>query len=432
VTGKRRAGPPRKSDARAGTTPGSGTSAFPVATRKTRRELRAERKRQQRRRIGAAGIAGIVVAALIAAAAITFGVQKAGSHDKKQPLGQTTLLLSVAAPDRSAAETVLLAHDSKAHAGVELLIPARLLTQVCGFGNQPLGRVLALPGGEQLSRGAVSDALGGVKVDGSWVLTTGQLSTLINEVGGITVDVDTDVIEKKPDGSRVLLIQRGPQQHLTGTNAVAFATYSVGNQDAAANLVRLQSVLDGLLAALPRSESAVKRLVTSVGGGATSTLGAARLAALLTGLAADKRANNVLPADLPVVKIDAGGPPAYRADDAQVHSFVQANLAASLPPGAGAVRKRVFVQNGVGTPGLVGTACSRLVHAGYVFAGSGNAVNFGFKTSKVLVFSNTVAAATLGNDVAHALRLPETDVAVSPQGQNVADVVVILGKDYKP
>jgi hypothetical protein len=103
-----------------------------------------------------------------------------------------------------------------------------------------------------------------------------------------------------------------------------------------------------------------------------------------------------------------------------------------LPASARGERKRVFVQNGVGTPGLVITACNKLVDAGYAFAGSGNASDFNHATSKVLVFDRSVASAELGNAVARSLRLPTSDVAVSTQGQNVADVLVILGKDYKP
>jgi len=72
-----------------------------------------------------------------------------------------------------------------------------------------------------------------------------------------------------------------------------------------------------------------------------------------------------------------------------------------------------------------------LVGAGYTVVGSGNASTFDFNESKVLVFDSSVASAELGNRVAATLRLPSGDVAVSDQGQNVADVIVILGKDFR-
>ena len=403
-----------------------------IGASKTRRELRAERRRQKRRRLGAVGIAGVVVAALAIAAAVGFGVHQATSGGHAKPLGQTTLLLSVTGADGTATETALLAHDDRTQRGVELLIPARLLTEVCGFGNQQLGQILTLPNGQSLSRTTVSNLLGGVTVDGSWVLSPAQLTKLVNDVDGVTVDVDTDVIQQRPDGSRVLVVPKGKQQ-LNGATAATYATYRRAGEDALANLVRLQNVLDGIEAALPRSTSAVARIVQSLGSGATSSLGASRLADLLVGLAADSRQDNFLATALPVIKIDSGSTqPSYRVDAEQTASFVNTNLAASLPASARTARKRVFIQNGVGTPGLAVSACDKLVKAGFAFAGSGNAPTFGYTTSNVLVFDHSIATAELGNSVARALNLPVSDVKVSNTGQNVADVLVILGKDYKP
>lgn len=425
MTGKRRLGDDPSPSSR-----GPSRPPVVVAARKTRREMRAERRRQHRRRLGVVGIAGVVVAVLVAIAAITFGVKQATSGgDHKRVLGQTTVLVSVTGSNGAALESVLLAHDSRSDKGVELLLPSRALTEVCGFGNQQLGGILALPDGQRLSRVAVSDLLGGVTVDASWVLSTAQLARLIDEVGGVTVDVDTNVVQRRSNGGRVLLVRKGPQQHLTGSRAVAFATYVAHGEDATANLVRLQGVVDGLLAALPSSSSRVAHLVASLGTGGASTLGAQRLADVLVGLKSD----DVFPTVLPTVKIDAGrGRPTYRVDPAQTKTFVTSNLAASLPASARVQRKRVFVENGVGTPGLVSSACTKLVDAGYAFAGSGNADRFGFPRSKVLVFDHSVASAELGNAIARVLRLSENDVEVSDQGANVADAIVILGKDYKP
>jgi hypothetical protein len=308
-------------------------------------------------------------------------------------------------------------------------MPSRVITDVCGFGTLQFGDILKLPAGFRLAQRATSDLLGGVIVDGTWAVTTTQLQRLVDAVGGVTVDVDTDVIQRGPGGASVVVVQKGNGQHLYGARAVAFATYVGAGEDASAVLARFQTVLDGVLAQLPASHDAITGVVNKVG--ATSTLGAQRLAQVLTSLRSDVRSNNVLPTDLPTVKIDAGGSPAYRVDTAGTTRLVSSNLGDSWPESARHPRLRVFVQNGVGTPGLVDVACSRLTGAGFAFAGSGNAPHFGFPTSKVLVFDESVAAARNGDRVASALRLPTSDVEVSSQGQNVADVVVILGKDFK-
>jgi hypothetical protein len=403
---------------------------FPVARPPSRRELRAQRRKQRRRRFGVAGIAGMVAAALVVAAAIGFGVHQATKHSAAPKRTQTTLLFSVVASDGTAVESALLAHDPHTHSGVQLFLPSRVISEVCGFGSQQLGRIMALPDGERLSRAAVSGLLDGVTVDGSWSLTTAQLTKLVDALGGVTVNVDTNVI-KTIRNRRVLLVQRG-SQHLTGSQAVTYATYIASGEDSTGDLARLQQVLDGILAALPTSTARVAQVVGALGAHATSTIGATRLATFLTGLASDVKANNVLPSVLPVVKIDSGGPPAFRVDGASTKTLVSTNLAQSWPTAARGSQPRVLIQNGVGRPGLDGSACTRLVDAGFRVVGSGNASTFGFRTSKVLVFSSSIAAAQLGARVARALHVSDNDVAVSDQSQSVADVIVILGKDYRP
>lgn len=447
MTGKRRAGrdpkqsspaspPPEATASRsaAPTQPSRPPSAGPfVVTRTpTRREARMQRRKQRRRKLGTASIAGILAAAAIVAVGVGFGVHKATSHHATVKRTQTTLLFSLVATDGSSAGSVLLAHDAATHQGVELLLPSRTLSEVCGFGSQQLGRVLALPDGQRLSTQAVSNMLGGVTVDGSWRLTGAELARLVDIVGGLTVNVDTNVI-KTVGGRRVLYLQKGSGQHLTGSQAVLYATYIAGGEDSSGNLPRLQTVLDALINKLPPNPAAAGKLIASVAPDAASTLGPQRLGSLLTGIAADDKSasGGVLPIVLPVQKIDSGGVPVFRVDDDKTHAFVLTNLNESLPASARAPRKRILLQNGVGTPGLVGPACQRLVAAGFTIVGSGNANSFDFNQSKVLVFDNSVAAAELGNKVAQTLRLSTNDVAVSNEGQNVADVIVILGKDFR-
>lgn len=438
MTGKRRRGRDPLPGARPpvptrGAPPPPAGPTFVVAPRKSRRALRAERRRQQRRRIGAAGIAGIVVAAIAIGVGVGFGVHNATTGDSNSGRTQQTLLMSVVGADGVALENALLATHgpSDSAQAVEVLVPSRVITDVCGFGTLQFGAILKLPGGARVAQRAASDLLGGVTVDGTWVLTTTQLAQLVDSVGGVTVDVDTDVIQRGAGGARVLVVPKGSGQRLNGSRAVAFATYVAPGEDASGVLARFQSVLDGVLTQLPSSSTAAATTLSRLGRGAASTLGVQRLARILTSVAADVRANNALPTDLPTVKIDSGGSPSYRVDTQATTRLVSSNLGDSWPEAARHPRVRVFVQNGVGTPGLVDAACSRLTARGFAFAGSGNASQFGFTTSKVLVFDSTVAAAQVGNRVAAALRLPASDVEVSSQGQNVADVVVILGKDFK-
>jgi hypothetical protein len=66
-----------------------------------------------------------------------------------------------------------------------------------------------------------------------------------------------------------------------------------------------------------------------------------------------------------------------------------------------------------------------------VFVGSRNAPTFGYAKTQVLVKDATTEGAALGARVAKALGVPASSVAASDQIGMIADVVVIVGKDFK-
>jgi LytR cell envelope-related transcriptional attenuator len=405
-----------------------------IQPRLSRREERKLRKRRQRRKMGLAGGIGTAVIGLIIAVTVVVGVHHVVTHKSGNTRTQITVLMQLQASNGDAAGSVLLAADPSSNKGLEVLIPGKLITDVCGYGSQNFGDVLALPGGEAASRSALSGVLEGVTVDGSWVLSESVLSRLIDSVGGVTVDVDTDVIASTPGGGREVVVAAGAGQHLSGAQAVTYATYSTAREGAAAQLERLQSVVDATVQALPRSLAGIEALIRPLGSSAQSTLGSEKLAAMLFKLAADDRSEaNVLPTDLPVTPIDAGGAsPSYRPDTSStgIPPLVSNWLAGSLPKNANTQHASVLLLNGLGTPGLVGSACPRLNSAGFTYAGSGNTPSFSEGRSQVEIFSD--ADVDQGYQLAKALGLPSSDVRRSVINQDVATFVVILGRDYRP
>jgi anionic cell wall polymer biosynthesis LytR-Cps2A-Psr (LCP) family protein len=372
--------------------------------------------------------------ALVIIAAIAFGVHKAVTNTHHTvTLPQQTVLLQIQGPDKTALGSVLLAHNPNNGQGVEVLVPSQLITDVCGVGQVTLGQTLASPNGGEVSRQAVSAALGGIDVKGSWVLSTTMLAKLVDAVGGVTVNVDTDVISHNANGTATIDIPSG-SQHLTGAQAVEYATYRTSaTEDAASQLVRLQEVVDALVRALPTTTKGVTDALGQVGTGGASTLGAGPLSKLLIGLAADdRRTGGVLPIDLPTTLIDTGGSPSYRVDTGKTADLVRNQLQLSLPPATKVKPVTVELRNGVGSPGLVATACPRLAAAKLVYAGQGNASSFDVAKSEVQINSNSATDRAQGASVARALRLPASDVTVAGLGQDQADVVVVLGRDYRP
>jgi hypothetical protein len=74
---------------------------------------------------------------------------------------------------------------------------------------------------------------------------------------------------------------------------------------------------------------------------------------------------------------------------------------------------------------------AKLVKAGLVFVGSSNASRFGVATTLVLVNDASTEAVALGQRVAKALGVPATAVQTTRSPTSVADVVVVVGADYK-
>ena len=442
MTGKRRKGrdprpvpPPPQPAAPPQPNAPAAPPASPLVSQRplTRRQLRMER-RKRRQRVGVMGIAGLVVVAIVIVAAVAFGVHKAvSSGNHSAPQTQETVLLQIQGADRTALGTALLAHGPSSGNGVELLVPSQLITDVCGVGQVTFGQTLAAPNGAAVSRQAVSAALGGVIVDGSWVMSEGAFADLINAVGGVTVDVDVNVIAHDSNGTSKIVLQPG-SQHLNGAQAVEFATYQAStNESAAAQLSRLQLVVDAMVRALPRTTAQTETLLHNLGPAAASTLGVPRLAALLVGLADDSRqTGGVLASDLPTNLVDSGGPPTYTVDTEQTAQLVESAFKASLPPVSKGEKISVELRNGVGTPGLDATACPKLAKAGLVYAGQGNAGSFSNQPSEVQINSDSPADIAQGRTVAKALGLPASDVVEAQFGQDTADVIVILGRDYRP
>jgi hypothetical protein len=88
---------------------------------------------------------------------------------------------------------------------------------------------------------------------------------------------------------------------------------------------------------------------------------------------------------------------------------------------------RVILYNGVGTPGIAGDAAEELIRAGLRVVDTKNADNFKYAQTLVIVQRGEISQ---GTEIAKLLRVGQ--VKSQPADQNIADVIVIVGKDYKP
>jgi hypothetical protein len=88
---------------------------------------------------------------------------------------------------------------------------------------------------------------------------------------------------------------------------------------------------------------------------------------------------------------------------------------------------RVILYNGAGVPGIAGEAAQQLIKAGLRVVDTKNADNFNYTQTLVIVQRGDIQQ---GKDIAKILGVGK--VTSQPADQSIADVIVIVGRDYKP
>jgi hypothetical protein len=134
---------------------------------------------------------------------------------------------------------------------------------------------------------------------------------------------------------------------------------------------------------------------------------------------------NVWIVPLPVKAVAVGDQSYFEPQRPQIADLllqwwgVQASQQVSTP--------RVIVYNGVGTPGIAGIAAQQLIRAGLKVVDSGNADNFSHATTLILLYHGTQVDA---QRVRTALGIGQ--IVVQSASEQVTDMIVIIGADYKP
>jgi hypothetical protein len=397
-----------------------------------RRAAREEKRQQQRKRALVGAAAAVVIGLIVWA--VGGGGSSAHHGAQVGPDGrtQTTVLLQLKGTLGEAVDSALLAHDTAEKSGAVVLVPSAVIAQVPGFGPMPFGQALTL-NQPNATRATLSDLMG-VSVDASWVLTQKGMAALVDKVGGVTVTVDRDVTKPGPNGTTTIVVAAGDQK-LNGAAAVAYASFLASGETEQLRLARFDAVLSAVLAQLPKQPAEIGALITGLGTGSTSSVATTRLADVLAGLAADTAANSTYDTVLPVTRLDTGDDQnAFSLDTAKTQALVQQQFAQSIPLSRKGTGNRVMIENQVGTPGIGETTRAKLVNAGFVYLPGQNAPGMPNATapSVVLISGTSAADIAKGNAVAKALGLPTSDVRVSQQSVRVADVIVLLGADYKP
>jgi hypothetical protein len=147
--------------------------------------------------------------------------------------------------------------------------------------------------------------------------------------------------------------------------------------------------------------------------------------AALTKYMASVKTKDVWIAPLPVKPVAVGDQRYFEPQRDQVADLllqwwgVQASARKATP--------RVIVYNGVGTPGLAGVASQQLIRAGLRVVDSGNADKFDYLATVIYLYHGTQADAEAVRSTLGVGR-----ILVQSAPQDLADMIIIIGADYRP
>jgi hypothetical protein len=376
------------------------------------------------RRLVLAGVGGLVVTLLLAAVVVLLlpnGAAPPASAGEASPTpGQTATLVVLGDSGRPALGAALLGVGTPDSL---LTLPMHLVTAVPGEGTEPLGRALS---GDDLRAGeaAVEDMLG-IKVDTGIKMSPAAYTSLIDKVGGVTVDVDA-LVRTGHD----ILATPGPHQRLQGAAASAYAGMLGGAEPETARLARFSKVLVALLDKLPGTAGANVRLLGQLGDGVATDSSFNGPAQVFASAGSAVRDGSLWEGTLPTRPL-GHGEYEYGVDTSGAASTVSQHFAAALDP-ADPGAPSVYVVDGVGgSSDTVLAMRERLRAEGLSYVGFRSATQLGQRTSRVLIPDGSSSSVSAGQRVARALSLPQSSVAVDSLGQGLADVMVLAGTDWR-
>ncbi|WP_406325959.1 LCP family protein [Streptomyces sp. NBC_01617] len=388
-------------------------------------ESRSERREEARRRGRNRMVALIVVVALVVVGGIGYlwsagKIPGLGGSEKENtattgPQKRDVIVVHLHNTKKGGTSTALLVDNVTTKQGTTVLLPNSLAVSDDEGNTTTLGKSVD-DDGSNGTRESI-DTLLGTDISGTWRLDTPYLENLVDLVGNIEVDTDTDVPDTKKGASP--LVKKGASQTLSGRMAVAYATYRGPGEAETKQLMRFGQVMRGVLRKISDDPKAATVTVQTLAQILDPSLPERDLGASLAKLAEHAKIGDYKTALLPVQ-------PDGTLTDAATESVVKDILGGTVKAPDQDAAVRVGVKNGTGDEDGTESARIRLVNGGYAFVGSGNTDT---AVSSEVVYK-AAADKEKATQVAKTLGLPTSAVKQGKPAAN-ADVSVVLGQDYK-
>ncbi|APS21664.1 MULTISPECIES: LCP family protein [Streptomyces] len=388
-------------------------------------ESRSERREEARRKGRNRMVALIVVAVLV----VVGGVGYLWSADMIPGLSGTDEKKAVAAgaqqrdmivvhlhdTKKGGTSTALLVDNTTTKQGTTVLLPNSLAVAGDDGTTTTLGKSVE-DDGRTGTREAI-DTLLGTRITGTWRLDTPYLENLVELVGNIEVDTDTEVPAAKKGESP--LVNKGEAQTLSGPMAVAYATYRAEGEPEAKQLTRFGEVMRATLRKISEDPKAATVTIETLLQVLDPSLPEKDLGASLAKLASRAKVGDYKTALLPVQEDGT-------LTEADTRGVVKDILGGTVKAPEDGAPLRVAVRNATGNQKAAEAARVQLVNGGYAFVDSGKA---GAEASSVVLY-RSAEDKEKAVEVAKTLGLSAGDVKKGEPAAN-ADVSAVLGQDYK-
>ncbi|MFI1567858.1 LCP family protein [Streptomyces sp. NPDC020490] len=394
-------------------------------------ENRTERREEAKRRARSRLIALVVVLALVAVGGVGYlwaAGKLPGLSDPDTKTGGTTaagaqnrdvIVVHLHNTKKGGTSTALLVDNTTTERGTTVLLPNSLAVTDDDGTTTTLAKSVA-DDGSSGTRDALDTVLG-TQIQGTWRLDTPYLQNLVDLVGNIEVDTDTDVPDPAAGKKGASpLVHRGENQTLSGKMAVAYATYRASGEDQNAQLQRFGQVMQGVLRKMSSDPTAATTTVQTLAQILDPSLTDKDLGTFLAKLADLAKGGDYKTALLPV---QADGTLSAQTGAGVVKDVLGGT--AKSPSKDAAVR--VSVQNASGVKDNTQKARVVLLNGGFTFLDGGTAP--AAATSKVVY--TDAADKENATEVAKTLGL-STGSVTKGKVTSSADVLVVLGQDYRP
>ncbi|MFJ6566184.1 LCP family protein [Streptomyces sp. NPDC091292] len=393
-------------------------------------ENRTERREEAKRRARSRIVALVVVLALIAAGGVGYlwyagklpglsSDSKSGTPDATGPQNRDVIVVHLHNTKKKGTSTALLVDNTTTKQGSTVLLPNALAVTDDNGTATTLGKSVD-DDGSTGTRESI-DTLLGTAIEGTWRLDTPYLNNLVELVGNIDIDTDTDVPADKAKKGDAPLVKKGEQQTLSGPMAVAYATYRAPDESENAQLTRFGQVMQGVLRKLSSDATAATTTVQSLAQILDPSLKEKDLGAFLAKLADRAKGGDYKTALLP---LQADGNLTEQATASVVKDVLGGTV--KSPEKGAAVR--VGIRNATGGKSATESARIILVNGGYTFVDAGTGTPA--QTATRVTYGDT-ARKQDAVEVAKTLGLPTSAVKKGEPAAN-ADVSVVLGQDFKP